>query len=163
MSKGKRFESDRRLLRFGVDPLNAVEDALHLPHAGRIDALLGEPRRYAAAPTAAATSSATREWFTKNAALAPELRSIPQSLLRPPRRRSEGRAYSSLAPSAPSPKDRSCVTTARCPSREGRSHPVFSLRPATGTRRPDLRAPATCPSIGKITSALIKLAPRARR
>ena len=38
----------------------------------RIDALPGEPRPSAAAPTAAATSSATREWFTKNAALAPE-------------------------------------------------------------------------------------------
>src|SRR4028118_235528 len=39
---------------------------------GRIDALPGEPRPYAVAPTAAATSSATREWFTKNAALAPD-------------------------------------------------------------------------------------------
>jgi hypothetical protein len=40
--------------------------------SGRIGARLGEPRRYTAAPTAAATSSATREWFTKNAAFAPE-------------------------------------------------------------------------------------------
>ena len=36
-----------------------------------MDALPGEPP-YAVAPTAAATSSATREWFTKNAALALE-------------------------------------------------------------------------------------------
>jgi hypothetical protein len=39
------------------------------PHASSHLDLL---RTYAAAPTAAATSSATREWFTKNAALAPE-------------------------------------------------------------------------------------------
>src|SRR5918997_2843176 len=39
---------------------------------GRIDARLGEPFPHTGARTAAATSSATREWFTKNAALAPE-------------------------------------------------------------------------------------------
>src|ERR687894_1057039 len=42
------------------------------PAPDRIDANPDEPHPYASAPTAAATSSATREWFTKNAALAPE-------------------------------------------------------------------------------------------
>ena len=104
--------------------LQCAVETRHLLRAGPDSCAPGEPRPYAPAPTAAATSSVTREWFTKNAALARRPRQAARSGRRCPRHRrrtppsrsslsSSGRPSRRPAP-GPSPRSRS---RASCPAR----------------------------------------------